>query len=105
MAIDLDTEFVCLLPAGGYRLAFVDKSGVIDEFPLLGFMVMKALTHDKERWVTAVFPVSAFDVHDFDSQDFVLIRPDGQVDEPESQTFGSLEEYLKYKAKDKAVDK
>ena len=94
MAIELDTEFVCLLPAGGYQIALLYDGGLADQFPALGFMVMRVKTHDKKSWVHSIHPISAEMVHDFDSQSYVLIRPDGKVDEPEMQTYASLDAFL-----------
>ena len=94
MAMELDNEFVCLLPAGGYQIALLYDGGLADRFQALGFMVMRVKTHDKNSWVYSIHPISAEMVHDFDSQSYVLIRPDGKVDEPEMQTYASLDAFL-----------
>jgi hypothetical protein len=95
MAIGKDETFVAAAPAVGYQLLVFDDLGIIEQLPVLAFLVYAVPLHNnRSGHVHNVYPVTASGVWDADTQHYALLQPDGHVDVPEDQTFLSMEAFL-----------
>lgn len=94
-------EFVTTIPACGYQLALLYDNGrkIADQYPVLSFMVFQSKVIGKNDYFFVVIPVTAEEVHDLDSQDYILIRPDGKIDLTGIGHWDTMEEFLKDKTK------
>jgi hypothetical protein len=94
MALAKDEEFLTTLPGNGYTLLLLDSdhdNQIVDKVPVLGFMVFKY--PEKDGFYTSVYPVLADCVMDGDLQNYVLMRPTGEIEIFEGPTYPSLEEW------------
>ena len=89
--ISNDEEFVTTIPSGGHTLILLDNEGVVDMIPILAFLVYRSKTLDRKGWSTTLYPATAHEVYDDDSQSYAILRPDGVVEEPFCASYESLE--------------
>lgn len=104
MAIDNDNEFVTSIPGGGCQLLCLYDDEIIDQEPVLAFLVFKEPTWDNKKYLLWTMPVTAVTVYDLDSQEYALLRPDGKVEEPDVEIHGSLDAF-KAKLAERAAEK
>ena len=101
--INPDQELVATLPACGYKLAFYDQDRIYDPMPVLAFLLFKQKPH-AGYWPTILYPVVAhlgmMESCNSDGREYVLIRPNGEVEAPDGETYKSVAHYQERTTRD-----
>jgi hypothetical protein len=87
---------IATLAGNGYKLALLTEDDVLEAKTVIGFLVYETLGAQEDK-THCVFPVTAFGVHTSNDENYVLIDPDGQFEDPQGgTTWESLEQYKRY---------
>lgn len=97
MAIESDAQFVTTLPGGGDVLAFHDEGKLWGETPVLGYLVYTVPAEETAPGgdrIFVVYPASWERVYEGPGwgHGYLIIHPNGGVDEPDGLCWGSVEE-------------
>ena len=95
-----------VLPSGGYQVLVLDRETgeIVDQVPVLAFLAFMLRTEFNGRVSTVfrIFPATSDEVLTEESQPWVLLRPNGEVEHP-FQVFPNLDAFKAYQADDEAA--